>query len=253
MQELKENCVTRWFGSAFNQLDPLLQDLHRNGGSLVGEVEIKLGSGKLAHWLGQRLAKKLGVPIDTPQCLFEVDISHTDNTLIWSRSFNGKMMVSCFEPVGHYPSGYWTETTGDISLQLGVDILQGAWHWQRRCTLWKGRALPNWFMPMTLAYKCIDQQQYVFDVSIQQPQFGVLLEYAGRLQPDDRPPWLKYPNTESFWGGWRQGNSEDWLHRRWFPLWNQLSAPDKLAYLEKYPPPENWQHWMNVRTQRAGL
>lgn len=249
MDKLKENSVTRWFGEAFEQLHPLLQQLHRYGGVLSGEVQIRFGANLLSKFLGKRLARKLGIPLKHPNCAFEVQITHTDDSLIWARRFGDNMMTSQFKPIGKYPTGYWQETTEDISLQLGVTIQQGAWHWQQRCTTWKGRTLPACLIPSTTAYKYIDQGQYVFHVNMYHPRLGLLLEYAGRLALEDLPPWLKYPNTETFWGGWRQGNSEFWLLKIWLPFWERLSSSERLAYLEKYPPPTSWKQWKPLQTQ----
>lgn len=243
MHKLPENSVTRWFGEDFERLDPLLQDLHRYGGVLVGDVQILFGRSGIAKFLGKRLAKKLGIPLNNPQCPFKVEITHTCERLVWSRHFDTTIMTSIFEPVGHYPTGYWQELSNDLRLQLSVDIKQGAWHWVQQNMSWKGLKLPKQLVPTTTAYKKIDQGQYVFHVSLQHSKLGLLLAYTGRLSLENLPPWLKYPDTEIFWGGWRQGNSENWLLNIWLPFWERLTTSEKRAYLEKYPPPDNWQNW----------
>jgi hypothetical protein len=55
------------------------------------------------------------------------------------------------------------------------------------------------------------------------------------------PPWIKYPNTEPTWGGWRQGTSEAWRHEIWLPFWRHLTPEQQQAYLEQYPPDEDWR------------
>ncbi|WJN58007.1 hypothetical protein [Pseudomonas sp. SO81] len=57
---MEGNSVTSWFGEHFTELHPLLQRLHREGGELAGEVEVRYGQG-LAGLLGRRLANKLGL------------------------------------------------------------------------------------------------------------------------------------------------------------------------------------------------
>lgn len=50
--------VKNWFGGQFNDLHPLLQQLHTDGGSLTGDIDIAYGKG-LAGIIGGRLAKKM--------------------------------------------------------------------------------------------------------------------------------------------------------------------------------------------------
>lgn len=79
--------VETWFGDAFAQLHPLLQALHRSGGSLYGTVDVRLGTG-LAGWVGRRLAQKLGVPPRDGTALMRVSIYSTATELHWDRTFN---------------------------------------------------------------------------------------------------------------------------------------------------------------------
>ena len=78
---MHENVVTRWFGTHFSALHPLLQGLHRHGGRLEGIVHIELGEGSAA-WLGRRLARKLGIPISQAQRGFMVAIRHGEDGCI---------------------------------------------------------------------------------------------------------------------------------------------------------------------------
>lgn len=110
-----ETPVTRWFGPRFEELHPVLQQLHRRGGRLIGNVKIATGNG-FSGWLGRRLAKSIGIPVDKRRRGFVVEIRHTDKTLDWSRRFdNGAVMFSRFEPVGAWPEGYWKEESGGAS------------------------------------------------------------------------------------------------------------------------------------------
>jgi hypothetical protein len=44
------------------------------------------------------------------------------------------------------------------------------------------------------------------------------------------------------WSGWRQGISEDWMHRTWMPFWCRLSEDDCVRYLRTWPPPnDEWR------------
>ena len=134
----QDTVVARWFGRRFEELHPLIQQLHTDGGVL----------------------------------------------LLWSRCFNGSVHVqSEFKPVGDIDRGYWIEETGPLTMHLKVDIHQGGWFW--RCVqirLW-GLPIPRWLIPMTSAYKLIENNQYRFHVSFTYPALGTLVSYQGLLSP----------------------------------------------------------------------
>lgn len=176
---------SRWFGEHFNELHPLLQAIHTDGGTLAGPVSITLGRG-LAGLVGRRLASKLGIPVDAGEHSLQVTISNQADGLHWDRCFDGKQwMRSLFQPVGQWPEGYWVESTGPIRLSLTVDIRQGGWYWQ----FIKGQLgiipLPRWLLPQTTAYKRIENGRYRFYVGISVPMLGTVLSYSGLL--DTKP------------------------------------------------------------------
>ncbi|MFN7552218.1 MAG: DUF4166 domain-containing protein [Pseudomonadota bacterium] len=173
--------VEAWFGQSFIRLHPMLQSLHRRGGSLHGQVHVSFGVG-LAGWLGRRLARKIGVPSRTGDYRFQVEITHSDGTLHWARCFDeGHRMVSVFVPTGAYPTGSWTEKTGNIALVLGVDADDGGWTWVQRAVSLRGVHLPSWFAPRTTAYKRIVDGRYEFSVKLRLPFLGELFAYGGML------------------------------------------------------------------------
>lgn len=179
-----DNVVVDWFGPDFGQLEPLLQDLHRTGGVLTGQVELDFGGG-LGGLIGRRLARKLGLPASAGSHNFKVDIRHKDGALHWARQFDSLPdMVSVFTPHGHYPDGYWIESTGNLTLHLGVRITDGGWHWVQRKLIFRGITLPLRLFPATKAYKCINNGKYEFSVSFSLPVVGQLLRYCGHLDPE---------------------------------------------------------------------
>ncbi len=120
--------VANWFGEKFFDLHPLLQKLHREGGTLTGEVDLQYGSGLAGH-IAPRLAKRLGMPSSPGVMDFNVVIEHTLDSLVWTRVFDQRhIMRSEFIPNGQYPDGYWREATGGIVLDLGVEIRNGGWY-----------------------------------------------------------------------------------------------------------------------------
>lgn len=183
MHTASENAVTRWFGPQFSALHPLLQELHRHGGSLQGQVDIAFGPG-IAGLIGRRLARKLGIPVDKPRCGFRVDIRHEGDALYWQRHFEGgNEMLSVFRPQGHWPGGFWQEQTGPLCLYLGVDVVEGGWYWRLRQVRLGAVALPPWLLPASRAGKYIENGRYHFEVDFSLPLLGRLLRYSGSLSP----------------------------------------------------------------------
>ncbi|WKB52816.1 DUF4166 domain-containing protein [Eleftheria terrae] len=181
MVAVMPNTVERWFGARFSELHPLLQALHRHDGRLEGEVELTRGRG-LAGWLGARLQRKLGIPLDQDRCRLRVDLRHDEHGLQWSRRFgDGPVLLSVFEPVGQSPSGHWREKTGALTLLLDVATPEGGWHWQVRGARLGPLPLPRWLMPRVHAGKLVVDGRYQFFVRFSMPGLGLLLQYAGQL------------------------------------------------------------------------
>ncbi len=176
------NAVVNWFGDSFSLLHPLLQRLHREGGELSGVITVEHGRG-LAGFLGKRLAAKLGLPQFAGDIDFNVKITHSDDCLFWNRTFgHNRQMNSTFKPHGCYENGYWCEETGKLSLELGVEIMDGGWYWVQRKIRFCGFALPACLLPMSHAYKRVENECYLFSVSFSFPFLGQLLGYSGKLK-----------------------------------------------------------------------
>jgi len=182
------NAVVQWFGSQFENLHPLLQELHLNGGQLLGTVEIKIARG-VRGLLGRRIARKLGIPERGGMQDFAVNIYHKNNALHWDRCFGAnKKMMSVFRPVGCWPSGYWIENTGLMTLNLTVDVIEGGWYWRFLNLEIGGARFPQWLLPRTTAYKRIENGKYCFCVEIELPGFGTILSYEGILEAESNAP-----------------------------------------------------------------
>lgn len=176
-----KNSVTSWFGTQFEQLHPLLQQLHLHGGRLSGEVAISFGKG-IAGIIGRRIARKLGIPDNCLSCHLEVFIHHTDECLIWDRRFgDAQQMISIFKPVGDWQNGYWIETTGFLTLHLAIDIIDGGWYWRVLGAYIGKLKLPLILLPTSEAYKRIEHGKYNFLVKFALPYLGTLLSYKGLL------------------------------------------------------------------------
>ena len=192
--------ISDWFGPSFERLHPLLQSLHREGGTLQGEVALEFGAGG-AGWLGRRLARKMGLPTEAGTLPLEVTISHANGQLVWARRFGQHpLMVSLFEPVGRWPSGFFREHTGALQLELGVDIRDGGWRWLPKKARLHGMPVPLAWLPRTHAGKWVEQGSYRFEVKVTSPFGALLLRYGGLLKA--RPAAAGRPE-----GNQRPGNS----------------------------------------------
>lgn len=177
----RTSVVAHWFGETFENLHPLLQRLHRNGGRLVGTISIGRGRG-ISGWLGQRFAQRLGIPCSSPTTTLQVDIRHEGSALHWDRCFgDGHKVRSTFHPVGRWPTGYWVEQTGPVRLHMAVDINEAGWYWRCVGARVAGIPVPLWMFPRTTAFKRIEAARYRFHVSFALPLLGMVLWYEGLL------------------------------------------------------------------------
>lgn len=180
---MSESRVQEWFGAKFAELHPQLQQLHLQGGTLKGDVDIHIPEG-LAGMVGRRLARRLGVPEAAGLHRFFVTISHQADGMHWDRRFDeSSFMRSLFRPVGTWQDGYWVEETGPLKMRLTVDIKEGGWHW--RCLEMRlfSIRLPLWLFPNSEAFKRIEHGRYRFHVGFSLPWFGTILSYSGSLHP----------------------------------------------------------------------
>ena len=171
-----------WFGDHFSVLHPLLQQLHREGGRLVGEVDYVLAGAGVAAWFAQRIARGINLPAKSGRYLFAVDVSHTHDALVWTREFDGMPTVSHFRPAGNYPDGHWCERFGALEARLGVAIDEGGWRWLVRSICWHGVPVPLWCVPQSNAAKRITPAGYEFKVELVMPWLGSLIRYQGILR-----------------------------------------------------------------------
>lgn len=177
---MQSDIVKNWFENDFSDLDPLLQKLHLLGGELTGDIDLSYGVG-IAGLIGKRLAKKMGLPGQGSHKLL-VSISHSKKGLHWNRKFNdNKLVESLFIPFGNHKNGYWIEKIGPIKMKLTVDIINGGWFWRCLKVSLFGLPIPLWFVPKSQAYKVVENNKYVFNVSFSYPLLGDLVSYKGVL------------------------------------------------------------------------
>jgi Domain of unknown function (DUF4166) len=175
------NLVSDWFGESFQALHPLLQQLHRHGGTLQGAVDIYTPRG-FAGFIGRALTRNLCIPVNGKNHRLSVNISHHADGLHWDRCFDDALwMRSTFLPIGRLPDGHWVEKTGGIALTLTVDVIDGGWHWRCLGVTLAGIPMPRWLFPSSTAYKTIENGKYRFYVGLSLPLLGTVLSYGGML------------------------------------------------------------------------
>lgn len=190
------DAVERWFGAGFSSLHPLLQSLHRQGGSLSGTVLIEYGRG-LAGWLGRRMASGFGLPSGLGAVPLEVSIYSDEHSLHWDRVFAGASRVSSvFTPVGAWPKGYWVEKTGLVTLCLQVEVGGGVWRWKPLRSSLLGVPVPSFVMPQVVAYKAVEGEKYRFYVGVSLPLIGFLFSYSGVLALAPNNSYMDSPHKQ---------------------------------------------------------
>jgi hypothetical protein len=175
--------VQAWFGDAYARLHPHIQQLHARDGVLRGPVAVRLAEKRIARAIGERLRRKLGLPLPGPGHLMEVRVVHGADTMAWERRFDDAgAFVSRFHPVGGFPDGYWREVGAGPELHLGVHLdADGGWHWRTRRVRWRGVPAPRALLPRVVAHKCWREGAYDFDVGVHLWGLGEIVGYGGRL------------------------------------------------------------------------
>ncbi|WP_181373204.1 DUF4166 domain-containing protein [Massilia glaciei] len=174
--------VSDWFGARFDDLHPLLQALHRGGGTLRGPVEVVFEPG-LRGAIGRLLARRFRIPLIGGRHALVVTISHQTDGLHWERRFaDGGTITSIFAPVGRLPDGHWIERTGHLTMLLTVDTDGGGWHWRPLAYRLFGLRVPVAMLPRVRAGKWIEDGNYRFSVTVGVPLLGKVLSYSGLLR-----------------------------------------------------------------------
>lgn len=58
------------------------------------------------------------------------------------------------------------------------------------------------------------------------------------------PPWMAFPDSEPWWGGWRRGNAEGWLIPVWLPFWRTFDNKAKANYVKKWDASTDWREYL---------
>ncbi len=170
-----------WFGETFQSFHPLIQQLHSQGGRLIGQVDIQVGTG-MAGFLGKRIAKKMGIP-PVGTYPFLLSVTYQDRNLIWERGFgSGLQLISVFRPVGSVRTGYWLERTEPVDLHFTVEQIEGGWYWRLLRVRYRDIPLPKFIFPRMEAYKRVQDGCYDFKVAFSFPGIGKLVSYGGKLK-----------------------------------------------------------------------
>lgn len=173
-----DRAVTRLFpqllGSAFVELAPRVQELHRRDGTqhYRGEVEVERGRSPLAALCGwaTRLPPAGRGPI-------EVEIIVDAQRERWTRHVGAHAMRSRLWAA----DGLLHERLGLVEFGFRLFADQGVLKWQVACVRVLGLRLPvRWFAGVA-AHEFERDGRYGFDVQAALPLVGPLLRYRGWL------------------------------------------------------------------------
>jgi hypothetical protein len=66
---------------------------------------------------------------------------------------------------------------------------------------------------------------------------------------DVPPPWIAFPDQNSYSGYWRQ-SGEPWITTVFFPFWAGLDSNARFEYLERWSAPADWREWLALLNEQ---
>ena len=172
-RKLPENALSACMGAAFAQLPDVIRRAHQGRIRLSGTAEVTRGRG-IAGWL----AGFMNMPESHPAYPMEVDGDHQADAMHWSRSFNGRRMVSMFRRDG----GHLVENMGPIKLRLRPVAEAGRLVYRLEGAKLGPLPLPGLLMPRLVAWEGERDGFYDFEVDVGLPLIGRLIRYRGKLR-----------------------------------------------------------------------
>lgn len=168
-------------GSAFNDLQPRLRELHgsRQARVWTGVAEVRRGRGALARMI----AAILGFPTAAAQAPVTVAFAPEKDGERWTRNFAGKTFTSAQSRGSGRDEYLLVERFGAISVALAL-VLDGSRLCliPRRWRLW-GIPMPRFLLPTGSSFEAEEENRFCFDVNISAPLVGLMFAYRGTLEP----------------------------------------------------------------------
>ena len=171
----------RILGTSWPQLPSQIRQLHCPGQGAIfsGRCTVHRGRNPLA----QLIARTCGFPASGSDRSMRITINPEADGERWIRSCDGRTFVSTQMP-GRGSSEWLTrERFGPVTVHMAL-VVEGASlsYVIRRWTLF-GVPLPLAWGPRTIAVESVQDNAFRFDVQISHPLTGLIVRYAGTLEP----------------------------------------------------------------------
>jgi len=169
-------------GDGMDRLASPIRDFHRAAAParFGGRAAVVRGGNPLA----QLVAVVMGMPRASADCAIEVVVTRAPSgTETWSRSFDGKGMVSRQELGAGRWAGLVVERIGAMAFAYAVIERGGELHLDIRGWTALGLPMPLWLGPRAVAFEHGADGRFNFDVDMALPLIGRIVHYRGWLVP----------------------------------------------------------------------
>ncbi|PRH84110.1 saccharopine dehydrogenase [Labrys okinawensis] len=174
----------RILGSAYQDLPPAIQALHRHeaGHVVSGRASVERGKGLLSRLVGALV----GFPeagTDVPvRVTFEIE----DGREVWTREFAGRRFRSV-QTAGRGRNAYLVdERFGLLSFALALLVEDGRLKLVVRNWRFLGLRLPRFLAPSGDSFESAEDGRFNFHVEIAHPLLGLIVRYKGWLVSEPR-------------------------------------------------------------------
>ncbi|MGO4337984.1 DUF4166 domain-containing protein [Labrys sp. KB_33_2] len=176
----------RVLGSAYRDLPPAIQALHRHEAShsVSGRASVERGKGLLSRLVGALV----GFPeagADVPvRVSFEIGRSQGSSQEIWRREFAGRRFRSVQTAGRGRSAGLIDERFGPFSFGLALLAEDGTLKLVVRNWRFLGLPLPRFLAPYGNSFESAEDGRFNFHVEIAHPLLGLIVRYKGWLVED---------------------------------------------------------------------
>ncbi len=167
------NILSNHMGPSFDNLSPLLRQVHNGSQYIEGTVKIERG-----NMLASIICSIFRFPKSSKACTLKVKCHHTSNSILWVRNFNGHIMKSSFSSNGIH----MIETLGPLDLAFSPNEKNGSLTYNFVSTKLFGITTPKIFSPIIYALEYEENNEYKFRVSVKMHMIGLILSYGGTMR-----------------------------------------------------------------------
>jgi hypothetical protein len=169
-------------GSAFDELPPLIRQLHDSSSprKWVGKADVTRGKGLLARFI----AAIAGFPKSGNDVPVTVAFSPENDGELWTRTF-GNRRFSSFQTCGKGRSRHLlVERFGLATFALALVFKNDRLTLIPRFWSFLGIPMPSLLLPSGNSFEAERDGQFQFDVTIAVPWVGLIVAYRGALSPN---------------------------------------------------------------------